>query len=56
MATTTTDRNEAYSLQQIKKFLTLFPGGQIDVTIALKTFLALRAPELEALRPRRVDG
>ena len=43
--------NEAYSLQEIKKFLALFPGAQIAVTIALKTFLALRAPELEALTP-----
>jgi len=34
--------SEAYGWQEIKKFLTLFPGGLIAVTIALKGFLALR--------------
>src|SRR5215469_11566341 len=48
--------NEAYSLQEIKQFLTLFPSGQIAVTIGLKAFLALRAPELKALTPDDFDG
>jgi hypothetical protein len=47
---------EAYSLQEIEQFLTLFPRGQIAVTIALKAFLALREPELDALMPDDIDG
>ncbi len=47
---------EAYSLQEIEQFLTLFPRGQIAVTIALKAFRALREPELDALMPDDIDG
>lgn len=43
--------NGAYTLQEIKQFLTLFPSGQVAVTIALNAFLVLRKPELEALLP-----
>jgi len=42
---------EAYSLQEIEKFLRLFPGGQIAVTIGLKASYIEGAPELEALTP-----
>ena|GEM_PF-6965055 len=42
---------EAYSLQEIEKFLRLFPGGQIAVTIGLKASCIEGAPELEALTP-----
>jgi len=41
--------NGAYSLQQIKQFVSLFPSGQ-------NAFLALRKPELEALLPDGFDG
>src|SRR5262249_40715453 len=46
----------AYTLQDIKQFLALFPSGQVAVTIALNAFLALRKPELEALLPDDFDG
>jgi len=48
--------NGAYSLQEIKQFLALFPSGQIAVTIGLNAFLALREPELQALLPDDFDG
>jgi len=48
--------NGAYSLQEIKQFLALFPSGQVAVTIGLNAFLALREPELRALLPEDFDG
>lgn len=48
--------NAAYTLEEIKQFLKLFPSGQIAVTIGLNAFLALRKPELQALLPDDFDG
>jgi integrase len=48
--------NEAYSLNEVKQFLTLYPSGPIAVAIGLNAFLALREPEIEALRPEDFDG
>jgi hypothetical protein len=48
--------NGAYSLEEIRQFLKLFPSGQIAVTIGQNAFLALRGPELKALLPDDFDG
>ena len=48
--------NAAYTLEEIKQFLKLFPSGQIAVIIGLNAFLALRKPELQALLPDDFDG
>lgn len=48
--------NEAYTLQEIKQFLTLFPSGQLAAAIGLNAFLALRASEIRALLPEDFDG
>jgi len=42
--------NGAYDLNEVKRFFTLF-GGDVAVAIAVNAFLALRKPEVEALRP-----
>ena len=47
--------NGAYTLQEIKQLLALYPSGQIAVTIGLNAFLALRGPEVEALLPDDFD-
>ena len=48
--------NAAYTLEEIKQFLKLFPSGQIAVIIGLNAFLALRKPELQALLQDDFDG
>jgi len=48
--------NEAYSLEEIKLFLTVIPTGPLAVSIALNAFLALREPEVRALTPDDFDG
>ena len=49
---TNKNKNGAYDLNQTKQFLTLFADDRdILATIAINAFLALRAPEAEALLP-----
>lgn len=47
--------NGAYTLEDIKGFLSLFPAGPIAVAIGVNAFLALRKPEAEALLPDDYD-
>lgn len=47
--------NAAYSLSEVRQFLTLF-SGQTKATIGIMAFLGLRAPEAEALEPSDFDG
>jgi integrase len=47
--------NGAYDLNEIKQFFHFFPSGDIAVAIAVNAFLALRKPEIEALRPEDFD-
>ena len=44
-------QNGAYTLDEIKQFLNLFPAGPVAVAIGINAFLALRRPEVEALLP-----
>jgi integrase len=41
--------NGAYTLEEVKQFLKLFPAGSVAVAIGINAFLALRKPEVEAL-------
>ncbi len=41
--------NGAYTLDEVKQFLRLFPAGPVAVAIAINAFLGLRRPEVEAL-------
>ena len=43
--------NSAYTLDEIKQFLRLFPAGPVAVAIGINAFLGLRRPEVEALLP-----
>lgn len=43
--------NGAYTMEEIKQFLKLFPAGAVAVAIGINAFLALRKPEAEALLP-----
>ena len=47
--------NGAYTLDEVKQFLRLFPGGPVAVAIGINAFLALRRPEAEALLPDDYD-
>jgi len=47
--------NAAYSLEEVKQFLKLFPAGRAAVAIGINAFLALRKPEVEALLPDDYD-
>ena len=47
--------NGAYTLEEIKGFLSLFPAGPVAVAIGVNAFLALRKPEAEALLPDDYD-
>ena len=47
--------NGAYTLSEIRQFLTLFTG-QTAAVIGFAAFLGLRRPELEALEPSDFDG
>lgn len=47
--------NGAYTLDDVKQFLKLFPAGPVAVAIAVNAFLALRRPEVEALLPDDYD-
>ena len=48
--------NGAYSLEQVKQFLQLFPAGSVAVAIGINAFLALRKPEVESLLPDDYDA
>jgi integrase len=47
--------NGAYTLEEVKAFLKLFPAGPVAVAIGINAFLALRKPEVEALLPDDYD-
>ena len=47
--------NGAYTLDEVKQFLKLFPAGPVAVAIGINAFLALRRPEVEALLPDDYD-
>jgi integrase len=47
--------NGAYTLEDVKRFLALFPAGPVAVAIGVNAFLALRKPEAEALLPDDFD-
>src|SRR5215467_12333606 len=47
--------NGAYTLEEIKGFLSLFPAGPVAVAIGVNAFLALRKPEAAALLPDDYD-
>lgn len=47
--------NGAYTLEEVKQFLKLFPAGPVAVAIGINAFLALRKPEVEALLPDDYD-
>jgi integrase len=48
--------NGAYTLDEIKGFLSLFPAGPLAVAIGVNAFLALRKPEAQALLPDDYDA
>ena len=48
-------QNGAYTLDEIKQFLNLFPAGPVAVAIGINAFLALRRPEVEVLLPDDYD-
>jgi hypothetical protein len=47
--------NGAFSIEEIRQFLKLFPAGPVAVAIGINAFLALRKPEAEALLPDDYD-
>ena len=47
--------NGAYTLDEVKQFLKLFPAGPVAVAIGINAFLALRRPEVEVLLPDDYD-
>jgi integrase len=48
--------NGAYTLNEIKQLLQMWPTGDIAVAICINAFLALRKPEVEALLPSDYDA
>ena len=47
--------NGAYTLEEVKQLLNLFPAGPVAVAVGINAFLALRKPEAEALLPDDFD-